>query len=65
MVTFENAVLATVEVETRLQGIKFLLDDEESEAGRRAWTFKNFENEVYGRSRAKACIVCNIKGRCF
>lgn len=44
--TFENAVLATMEVETRLQGIKFLLDGKESKAGKRAWIFKNSENEI-------------------
>lgn len=33
LVTFENTVLAVVEVETRLQGIKFLLGRVESKAG--------------------------------
>lgn len=44
--TFENAVLATMEVETRLQGIKFLLNGKESKAGKTAWIFKNSENEI-------------------
>lgn len=52
--TFENAALAAfVEVETRLQGLKVLLNGEEAKAGRRDWTFKNSENEMKGEPGQK------------